>query len=189
MTHEDDPRTRLLRAALSFVAEGRTPTTRELVARAGTNIASINYYFQGKDNLMAEALDDAAVSDIEAWLQQHLPPELPVRARLRTLCQYLGRIHRNFHVFSHAQLLNVTLPGRPERATARAVAALRDLATEAGATHPEHVAISLMASLHYLSIFHSQFSEMSGLPVEDPDDLVAYVDTLLATFHLEEPTS
>ncbi len=184
MSQEDDPRTRLLRAAISFVAQGHTPTTRELVARAGTNIASINYYFQGKDNLIAQALDEAAVSDIETWLTDNLPPSLSPRARLRTLCQYLGRIHRNFHTFSHAQLLNITLPGRPERATARAMAALLDLLEQADAPHPRHTAVSLMASLHYLSIFHAQLPEMSGLPLDTPDDLIDYVDTLLSTHDL-----
>ena len=50
-----DPKKRLMDAAIALMKDGEAPTTRALAHEAGVNIAAINYYFQGKDNLLAEA--------------------------------------------------------------------------------------------------------------------------------------
>ena len=62
---EESAKKRLMNAAMEFVRQGQTPTTRELAAQAEVNISAISYYFQGKENLIAEALDQAAREDIE----------------------------------------------------------------------------------------------------------------------------
>ena len=56
--HEEDPKKRLMMATMAYLEQGHTPTTRELARQADVNIAAINYYFQGKDNLIAQALDE-----------------------------------------------------------------------------------------------------------------------------------
>ncbi len=59
------PRQRLLKAAIHCLQEqgwART-TTRQIVARAGMHVPSVNYYFGSKDRL----LHDAAVEALRRW--------------------------------------------------------------------------------------------------------------------------
>ncbi|MEM1350425.1 MAG: TetR family transcriptional regulator, partial [Myxococcota bacterium] len=185
---EGDAKKRLMDAAMAYVRQGKTPTTRELAASAGVNISAISYYFQGKDNLVAEALDQAARTDIDVWVAEHLDPGRPAPERLRTFCRFLARVHRNFWMFSHAQLQGVVLPGRPEYATRRACQELRAMCSELEGVRLKEArvkAASLMASLHYLSIFHSQFEDMTRISVGDEDALYAYVDDLLASHGID----
>lgn len=187
MSEEESPKKRLMNATMAFIREGQTPTTRELAAAADVNIAAISYYFQGKDNLIAEALDQAARQDIDLWVKEHLDPARPAPERLQTFCRFLARVHWNFWKISHAQLQNVVLPGRPEYATRRACEELATLCSELDhiSTEQAHViAVSLMASLHYLSIFHAQFEEMTRIPVSTQEELYDYVDALLQTHGL-----
>jgi len=175
---------RLMDAAMAFVRQGQTPTTRELAAEADVNISAISYYFQGKDNLIAEALDQAAREDIDLWVEEHLDPKEPAAARLQTFCRFLARVHKNFWMFSHAQLQNVILPGRPEYATRRAIEELSKLCAEIEHIDEDRarvIAVSLMASLHYLSIFHARFQDMTHIPVDSQEELYDYVDALLET--------
>ncbi len=58
---EGDARRALLEAAQAILAArpaGRL-TVREVAARAGCDVALVNYYFGSKDGLLAAALDDA----------------------------------------------------------------------------------------------------------------------------------
>ena len=180
-----DPKKALMDAAMEFVRAGETPSARALAERAGVNLASISYYFQGKENLVAQALDEAAVGDLHAWIETHLLPEIGPKERLRTFCQFLARIHRDFPTFSHAQLINVSLKGRRERATELAIDTLAtiisELASETGdfPVDTRVRAISLMSSLHYISIFRTHFTDIAHIQIEHDADLYAYVDALL----------
>ena len=181
----DDPKKRLMDAAMAMMREGLTPTTRELVDRAGVNLSAISYYFQGKDNLMAQALDEAAVSDLERWFDVELDAGAPPEARLEKLALFLGRLHRNFHQIARLQLQFLTLKGRLEGSTTRAIAKLAELIAECrGSSEPDLgcrvSATSLMASLHYMSIAHERFDEMTGVPVGEDEGRDAYVRALLA---------
>jgi TetR/AcrR family transcriptional regulator, regulator of cefoperazone and chloramphenicol sensitivity len=53
---KNDTRTRILEAAAEIIGRERNLnlTIREVAARAGVNIASINYHFQSKENLLSE---------------------------------------------------------------------------------------------------------------------------------------
>lgn len=182
----DDPKKRLMDAAMAWLREGETPTTRALAERAGVNIAAINYYFQGKDNLLAQALDDAATADMEAWLAGELDDADPVGARLEKLLHFLARIHRHHHAFAHIQVKTLALAGRREHATERALAALQALCQEAhGDAELGRVqGAALMAAMHQLSVFHSQFEGMTGIAVSTPAELHTYVRALLRALDL-----
>jgi AcrR family transcriptional regulator len=62
MSASDDPRQRLLDAAGEVFADKglKGGTVREICARAGVNIAAINYYFRDKEQLYLEAVKQAA---------------------------------------------------------------------------------------------------------------------------------
>jgi len=54
-----DPQQLILEAVITCIEEYglEKTTTRKIAREAGTNIASINYYFRSKDDLIAQALD------------------------------------------------------------------------------------------------------------------------------------
>lgn len=62
MTSTDNPRERLLEAAGEiFAAKGfKGATVREIIDRAGVNIAAVNYYFRDKERLYIETVKHGA---------------------------------------------------------------------------------------------------------------------------------
>lgn len=184
-THDkNQSKSRLINAAIAYMREGSNPTTRELAERAQVNLASISYYFQGKDNLMAQALDQAAYEDLEAWIKTQLDEADPALERLRKFALFLGRIHRNFHQIARLQLEVLVLQDRPERATAMAVQTLSALIAEhrgepAPTLQTKAQATSIMAAIHYMSIFRTQFEDMTQIPVTEDQARDAYVLALI----------
>lgn len=183
-TDTNQSKSRLINAAIAYMREGSNPTTRELAERAQVNLASISYYFQGKDNLMAQALDQAAYEDLQAWIKTQLDEADPALHRLRKFALFLGRIHRNFHQIARLQLEVLVLQDRQERATATAITILATLLAE---HHDEPTstlrikaqATSIMAGIHYMSIFRAQFEDMTQIPVTEDQARDAYVLALI----------
>lgn len=62
MITTDNPRERLLEAAGEIFAEKgfKGATVRDIIARAGANLAMVNYYFRDKERLYIEAVKHAA---------------------------------------------------------------------------------------------------------------------------------
>jgi len=56
ISEKNDPRSRILEAAAEIIGKERNLnlTVREIAERANVNIASINYYFRSKENLLDE---------------------------------------------------------------------------------------------------------------------------------------
>jgi AcrR family transcriptional regulator len=82
----DDTEQRLLDAALEeFAAKGYDGTSvRDILTRAGVkNVAAVNYYFQGKDNLYAKAVWKAYEMCCAGTQPPEAPAELPAPERLR----------------------------------------------------------------------------------------------------------
>jgi AcrR family transcriptional regulator len=101
MTTPDNPRERLLEAAGEIFAEKgfKGATVREIIDRAGVNIAAVNYYFRDKERLYIEAVKHAACGQGE---EPHLSwsPDTPPAEKLRDIIRY--------------QLLKLLDPSRPE---------------------------------------------------------------------------
>ena len=85
MNEHNDTRTRLLDAAGELFADKgfEGATIRDIIGRAGTNIAAVNYYFRDKEHLYIEAVKHAACgSDQEPQLPQW-GPRTPPAEKLR----------------------------------------------------------------------------------------------------------
>ena len=97
----ENPRERLLEAAGEIFAEKgfKGATVREIIDRAGVNIAAVNYYFRDKERLYIEAVKHAACMEPEdmhlAW-----PHGTSPAVKLRDLIRF--------------QLLKFQDPNRPE---------------------------------------------------------------------------
>lgn len=104
MADDDRTRQRVLEAAGPlFAARGfDAVSVREITERAGTNVASVNYYFGGKEALYVETVRHAA-----ALAEQHTPhpplvPGQPPEDRLREfirafLTRVLGQEKSGWH--------------------------------------------------------------------------------------------
>ncbi|MGH7174339.1 MAG: CerR family C-terminal domain-containing protein [Gemmataceae bacterium] len=70
MTTTDNPRERLLEAAGEIFAEKgfKGATVREIIDRAGANIAAVNYYFRDKERLYIEAVKHGACVEADEHL-------------------------------------------------------------------------------------------------------------------------
>lgn len=86
MLQETDTRTRLLEAAgVVFAERGfKAATIREIVERAGANLAAVNYHFGDKEALYGEVLMYSARTSLERFPPDGgVPPEAPSEERLR----------------------------------------------------------------------------------------------------------
>src|SRR4051794_25089123 len=89
----DDTRAKLLQAAGQVFAEVgyHAATIRKICARAGTNIALVNYHFRDKLGLYTEVLRQSVCADqleaVRTLLSQGAPPEDILRAVVRARLQ------------------------------------------------------------------------------------------------------
>jgi AcrR family transcriptional regulator len=97
----DDTRSKLIDAAGEVFAESgfRAATVREICARAGVNIALVNYYFGDKLELYTEVLRHSAGASGNGIIRQAIDSQAPPEAALRELI--------------HAMLLRVCRTDRP----------------------------------------------------------------------------
>lgn len=83
-TTSENPRERLLEAAGEIFAEKgfKGTTVREIIDRAGVNIAAVNYYFRDKERLYIESVKHAACSEPED-MRLDWPADTPPAVKLR----------------------------------------------------------------------------------------------------------
>lgn len=89
MIATDNPRERLLEAAGEIFAEKgfKGATVRDIIDRAGANLAAVNYYFRDKERLYIEAVKHAACCEPE---EPHLawPDGAPPAQKLRDVIRF-----------------------------------------------------------------------------------------------------
>src|SRR5579871_6396627 len=89
MKPSDNPRERILEAAGEVFAEKgfKGTTVREIIDRAGVNIAAVNYYFRDKERLYIETVKHAACGEPED-MRLEWPPETPPAVKLRDFIRF-----------------------------------------------------------------------------------------------------
>jgi AcrR family transcriptional regulator len=87
----EDTRSKLIDAAGEVFAESgfRAATVREICARAGVNIALVNYYFGDKLELYTEVLRHSAGASGNGIIKQAIDSQAPPEAALRELINAL----------------------------------------------------------------------------------------------------
>jgi AcrR family transcriptional regulator len=93
MNQKDEPRQRLIEAAGEvFAAKGfKGATIREIIRRAETNIAAVNYYFRDKERLYIEAVKSACQTPSEKTPFPVWPPGTPATVKLRDFIHTMVR--------------------------------------------------------------------------------------------------
>lgn len=91
----DPTRTKLLEAAGQVFAEQgfQAATIREICARAGANVAAVNYHFGDKGELYEEVLRQAAYSVHDASLREALADKNPREALRRMIRHMVERMY------------------------------------------------------------------------------------------------
>lgn len=93
MTETKDTRQRLLEAAGEVFAEKgfKAATVREIIERAGVNIAAVNYYFRDKESLYRAVLEYGFQCHIQRLPQPSLAADIPAAERFRVLIRAIFR--------------------------------------------------------------------------------------------------
>jgi AcrR family transcriptional regulator len=108
MTERDDPRQRLLEAAgAAFAEKGfEGATVRDIIRRAGANIAAVNYYFRDKEQLYIEAVKNASCGAVQEPALPQWEPNTPPAEKLRDFIRVMvGRILKSNRPAWHTQLM------------------------------------------------------------------------------------
>jgi AcrR family transcriptional regulator len=91
----DDPRLRLLEAAgQTFAEKGfKGATVREIVQRAGLNLAAVNYYFRDKEELYRAAVQASCCGASEEFRLPQWSPDTPPAVKLADFIRTQVRGH------------------------------------------------------------------------------------------------
>jgi AcrR family transcriptional regulator len=107
--YNEQTRDRLLQAAVPVFAERgfKDATVRDICAKAGVNVASVNYYFRSKEALYREAIAFAFREADRKYPQDAAADEsLPAEERLRGfILAMFGRLMDDSHLGCHARLI------------------------------------------------------------------------------------
>ncbi len=114
----EDAAKQLLAAAAELLEETEKPeeiTSRQIAARAGVNLALINYYFQSKDKLLFDAVGKIMERSADSFLVEPktvIPPRERLRKMLYELCETVVK-HRKYTAIYIPHLLlqdDITTP-------------------------------------------------------------------------------
>ena len=105
-------------------------TTRKIAEQAGTNIASINYYFRSKDLAVAEALSLALTHSEEDIRAIAAEEGRPFEQLLETLLAYLIEGSLRFHGVTMAHMYPVLMEKRVDLPGGRMFRTMFDLMAE-----------------------------------------------------------
>ena len=96
-------------------------TTRKIAVEAGTNIASINYYFRSKDELIAETLSMTITHMMEDVFLSIDDPGVPFEQALSNVVFYLLDGSRQFPGISRAHLYKAVVEQNKQSISAQAM--------------------------------------------------------------------
>lgn len=115
MTKKKPPQEKLLAAACEiFMDKGfRGTTVAEICARAGTNIAAVNYYFGGKEALYQEAWRHCLTESMrrhppDGGVSLDAAPEERLRGRMKALMRRIADPANKDFLISQMEMVNPT---------------------------------------------------------------------------------
>jgi AcrR family transcriptional regulator len=113
----------ILNAVISCIEEHglENVTTRRIARQAGTNIASINYHFRSKDELIAQTLSLTVNHMLEDIMLALADSQKPFETTLRDVFLYLLEGSWRYPGISRAHLAQAVIAGRKDSVGARAM--------------------------------------------------------------------
>jgi AcrR family transcriptional regulator len=187
--HEESVQDRIIGATIDCIerhgVEGAT--IRRIAAEAGVNSAAISYYFRGKDNLVAVALERALTNAFD-WNDYQGSGSLPARERLCAILDHLlnGAVHFPgtarflFHESVAAERYDTPAMTR----LARFLDELADDLVSRGLTLDRaslRVALAQAAAATFVvgSMMPGLCRHLTGLDLKNPADRRRYIESLV----------
>jgi AcrR family transcriptional regulator len=165
-------------------------TTRRIAQRAGTNIASINYHFRSKHELLAETLALTSKHMLEDVLLTLERSPRSLETTLREVFRYLLEGSWRFPGMSRAHLSQAIMTGRRDTAGARAMIKIFDrLAERAAEAYPRKYKevlrmrlAQVMCSILFLGLSPDFFGIMTGKRLSKVEQAQLYANSFATLF-------
>lgn len=182
----------IIEAAISCIEKYglESVTTRRIAQQAGTNLASINYHFRSKDELLAETLSLTSKHMLQDVLLTLEDSQKPFEATLKEVFRYLLEGSWHFPGMSRAHLSQAIMTGRRDTAGARAMIKIFEKLTERAAEayprkYNEVIRMRLaqvMCSILFLVLTPDFFGIMAGKRLSKSEQARLYASSFARLF-------
>jgi len=165
-------------------------TTRRIAQQAGTNVASINYHFRSKDDLIAETLALTGKHMLDDVMQTLSDAQKPLESTLREVFCYLLEGSARFPGISRAHLTQAVMTGRKDTAGARAMRKIfNGLVERAARAYPRKYKevlrmrlAQVMYAILFLVLSPDFFGVVSGKRLTKAEQARLYADSFATLF-------
>jgi TetR/AcrR family transcriptional regulator, regulator of cefoperazone and chloramphenicol sensitivity len=108
----DGAEQRIVEAAIACIEEYgfKNMTVRRIAAKAGVNIAAINYYFHSKDQLMTKVIE-MTIDNTFDWSDLGYTDSLPPKEQLFAIIDHLSTGAQNFPQITRAHFYEAMING------------------------------------------------------------------------------
>jgi AcrR family transcriptional regulator len=123
----EGPELRILEAAIAVIEEFgfKNVTIRRIAAKAGVNIAAINYYFRTKELLMDKVLDMTIENALD-WGELAHTENLPPREMLLAVMDHLSQGAQNYPETTRAYFFEPMVNGNNDTRAVREINSFMD---------------------------------------------------------------
>ena len=177
-----DAKAKILEAAIALLNEVDDPdtiTARQIAERAGVALGLINYHFQGRDNLLNEAVGAIVGGTAADWYQPFAHSDVDPAVRLRELIKQTSRLVIRYEKFMRITISHGLLHGEVET-PALIVPLLREIF---GASKPEvevrMLAYQLIVALQVSFLQSDAYRRYCGVNHRDDAQRDAAIDLLI----------
>lgn len=186
---QESPQQRILYATISCIEEEGVPnvTTRRIAARAGVNVAAINYYFRSKDALIDRALGETLVNAFD-WDDYAASEKANPHDRVVHVLEVLLEGSLHYPGIARTHLLEEPAPdGGPGRASAALQRFLeriqRDLVERGLAMEPAAIRTRLLQAYAAVILaavtIRPLLSSFGSVDLSDPAARHEYVESVV----------
>lgn len=194
MENKASAKDKILKTTLSIIGEEgfQNITVRKIAAKAGVNIAAVNYYFGSKDNAINEALKylgDKVMRSFKLLDDDELPPEERIR---RFLKNYVEAILEHPYVYKNfiTQTMNYyEFPLKnnflKNEAILKLKNTLKEIKTELSDEMLTMKVLQLLGGLIFPLIIETQLKGISCMDYYDKDIRDNYIEVLLKSLLAE----
>jgi AcrR family transcriptional regulator len=182
---------RILSAAIELLAGSRPEaiTIREIAAKAGVNVAAINYHFRSKDNLIDEAVYAFSSRAFAQGLQLLRDEGVAPAERLlrflkgyaRGLVEYHGITRTAFEKTLASSPTGGRYAGLTREMFTSVAGVLRELTGEADELANARRTLMLFSGVIFPFLFHEPFGEAGGVEAHSPAQRDQYIELLVRT--------
>jgi AcrR family transcriptional regulator len=182
ITNEQDTSLTILNATKDLLRETEDIeriTVRQIAARAGVGIGLINYYFDGKDDLISAAVSDFTLDTIREYTERIAFECMDPVERLRVVIKYLLELGSNNTKFVRF-VFSQNILKENMRAPLRIIPLLRDIfKDERDETQLRVMSLQILYPLQAAGLDPFIFQMYSGLDLRDRGQRDQFADMLI----------